>query len=34
VNAIIESLTGWLVQHTYSVVFVSTLIDATAIPFP
>jgi membrane protein DedA with SNARE-associated domain len=34
VNSIIESLTGWLVQHTYAVVFVSTLIDATAIPFP
>jgi membrane protein DedA with SNARE-associated domain len=34
VNSLIESLTGWLVQHTYAVVFVSTLIDATAIPFP
>jgi membrane protein DedA with SNARE-associated domain len=34
VNGILEHLTGWLVQHTYSVVFVSTLIDATAIPFP
>lgn len=33
-NSLIESLTGWLVQHTYAVVFVSTLIDATAIPFP
>lgn len=33
-NGILEHLTGWLVQHTYSVVFVSTLIDATAIPFP
>jgi membrane protein DedA with SNARE-associated domain len=34
VDTIIERLTGWLVQHTYSVVFLSTLIDATAIPFP
>jgi undecaprenyl-diphosphatase len=34
VDTLIERLTGWLVQHTYSVVFLSTLIDATAIPFP
>jgi len=34
VDSILERLTGWLVQHTYSVVFLSTLIDATAIPFP
>jgi membrane protein DedA with SNARE-associated domain len=34
VNAIVEWLTGWLVQHAYSAVFLSTLIDATAIPFP
>ena len=33
-DTLIERLTGWLVQHTYSVVFLSTLIDATAIPFP
>ena len=25
---------GWLVQHTYLVVFVCTLIDATGVPFP
>ena len=31
---IVQSLTGWLSAHTYSVVFVATLIDATAIPFP
>jgi membrane protein DedA with SNARE-associated domain len=34
VDAIVEHLTGWLVQHTYSVVFLAALIDATAIPFP
>jgi membrane protein DedA with SNARE-associated domain len=34
VSWIVEHLTGWLVQHTYLVVFLSTLIDATAIPFP
>lgn len=25
---------GWLVEHTYLVVFVSTVIDATGLPFP
>jgi len=34
VSAITEHLTGWLTQHTYSVVFLAALIDATAIPFP
>jgi membrane protein DedA with SNARE-associated domain len=34
VDSIIAVLTGWLVQHAYSVVFLATLIDATAIPFP
>ena len=33
-NAIAEALTAWLVGHTYAVVFVSSLIDATAFPFP
>lgn len=33
-NEILQSLTTWLVAHTYAVVFVATLIDATAIPFP
>jgi len=34
VTEIVQSLTVWLSAHTYSVVFVATLIDATAIPFP
>jgi membrane protein DedA with SNARE-associated domain len=34
VDGIVRSLTAWLVEHTYAVVFVSTLVDATAIPFP
>jgi membrane protein DedA with SNARE-associated domain len=34
VTAIVQQLTAWLVQHTYAVVFLSTLIEATAIPFP
>lgn len=25
---------GWLVEHTYIVVFVGTMIDATGVPFP
>ena len=29
-----QSLMAWLSAHTYAVVFVATLIDATAIPFP
>ena len=31
---IVQPLMAWLSAHTYSVVFVATLIDATAIPFP
>jgi membrane protein DedA with SNARE-associated domain len=31
---IARQLMAWLLQHTYAAVFVSTLIDATAIPFP
>jgi len=34
VTGIVQQLTGWLVEHTYAVVFLSSLIDATAIPFP
>ena len=34
VTEIVPSLTTWLWAHTYAVVFVATLIDATAIPFP
>jgi membrane protein DedA with SNARE-associated domain len=34
VTGIVQQLTAWLVEHTYAVVFVSSLIDATAIPFP
>jgi membrane protein DedA with SNARE-associated domain len=34
VTEVVQSLTAWLSAHTYSVVFVATLIDATAIPFP
>ena len=34
VAGIVESLTSWLVTHTYVVVFLATLIDATAFPFP
>ena len=33
-NALVESLTAWLAAYTYPVVFVATLVDATAIPFP
>ena len=33
-NGIVQSLTAWLVEHTYAVVFIATLVDATAIPFP
>ena len=33
-NEAVQALTGWLVAHTYAVVFVATLVDATAIPFP
>jgi membrane protein DedA with SNARE-associated domain len=34
VAGIVQQLTAWLVEHTYAVVFLSSLIDATAIPFP
>jgi membrane protein DedA with SNARE-associated domain len=34
VTGIVQQLTAWLVEHTYAVVFLSSLIDATAIPFP
>jgi undecaprenyl-diphosphatase len=34
VTSILAQLTEWLVRHTYAVVFVATLVDATAIPFP
>jgi membrane protein DedA with SNARE-associated domain len=34
VTEIVQQLTAWLVEHTYAVVFLSSLIDATAIPFP
>jgi membrane protein DedA with SNARE-associated domain len=30
----IQPLGAWLVAHTYALVFVATLVDATAIPFP
>ncbi len=30
----VQSLTAWLGEHTYAVVFLATLVDATAIPFP
>lgn len=33
-TGIVQQLTAWLVEHTYVVVFLSSLIDATAIPFP
>ena len=33
-TGIVQQLTAWLVEHTYAVVFLSSLIDATAIPFP
>ena len=33
-TGIVQQLTAWLVEHTYAVVFLSALIDATAIPFP
>ena len=33
-TGIVRQLTAWLVEHTYAVVFLSSLIDATAIPFP
>ena len=31
---ILQALTGWLTAHTYAVVFVATIIDATGVPFP
>jgi membrane protein DedA with SNARE-associated domain len=34
VSGIVQSLMAWLAEHTYAVVFVATLIDATALPFP
>jgi membrane protein DedA with SNARE-associated domain len=34
VSGIVQSLTAWLFEHTYAVVFIATLVDATAIPFP
>jgi membrane protein DedA with SNARE-associated domain len=34
VNELVQALTAWLVEHTYAVVFVAMLVDATAIPFP
>ena len=34
VTELAQSLMAWLSAHTYAVVFVATLIDATAIPFP
>jgi membrane protein DedA with SNARE-associated domain len=34
VTAIAQHLLDWLTQHTYAVVFLAALIDATAIPFP
>ncbi len=33
-TGIVQQLGAWLVEHTYAVVFLSALIDATAIPFP
>ena len=33
-TGIVQQLTAWLIEHTYVVVFLSSLIDATAIPFP
>jgi membrane protein DedA with SNARE-associated domain len=34
VTELAQSLMTWLSAHTYAVVFLATLIDATAIPFP
>jgi membrane protein DedA with SNARE-associated domain len=34
VTELAQSLMAWLSAHTYAVVFLATLIDATAIPFP
>jgi membrane-associated protein len=34
VSGIVQLLTAWLVEHTYAVVFVAALVDATALPFP
>ena len=31
---VIETLLAWLAAHTYEVVFVGALIDATGLPFP
>ena len=33
-SGIVQTLTSWLFEHTYAVVFIATLVDATAIPFP
>jgi membrane protein DedA with SNARE-associated domain len=34
VDGLAHTLMAWLARHTYAAVFLSTLIDATAIPFP
>jgi membrane protein DedA with SNARE-associated domain len=34
VDDLVQTLMAWFGRHTYAVVFLSTLIDATAIPFP
>ena len=32
--AVVETLLAWLAAHTYEVVFVGALVDATGLPFP
>jgi membrane protein DedA with SNARE-associated domain len=34
VNAVAATLIDWLASHTYPIVFVGTLIDASGLPFP
>lgn len=34
VGDLLQTLIGWLTAHTYAVVFVAAVIDATGVPFP
>ena len=33
-DVVTRSVVGWLGAHTYPIVFVGTLIDASGVPFP
>jgi membrane protein DedA with SNARE-associated domain len=34
IDVLTQSILGWLAAHTYPIVFVGTLIDASGVPFP